>query len=772
MTTSTHQPAGDETSQIRLKQAVEFHQKGNLPQAEAIYLEILGRRPDHPDALHLLGVLAAQTGDHERAVALIGQAIRSDPGNANYRNTLGNSLRALRRLSEALAAYEQALAIKAEFPDACYNRGVALQDLGRYDDAIASYDRAIALRPGYVEALYNRGNALRATGQYEAAVASYDQAIAVRPVHAEFFQNRGNALRSLGRLPEAIASYDQAIALRPDYANAFYNRGSALREQGRADDALASYERAIALNSGFAEAYCERGAVLEEAGRFDEALASLAQAITLRPDYPEAYVNRGVVEQSLRQLRAARASYERAIALRPGYVEAWLNRGVTLQELGEVEAALASYDRAIELRPDFAEAHNNRGAALRELKRFDDAVASHDRAIELRPGYAEAHNSRGIALQLLLRLEEALASHNRSAALKPDYAEAWYDRGVALQLLVRIEDAIQSYDCAIALDPDYQAAYFNKSMALLLLGDFERGWPLYEHRWQCKFFTAPRSDFPQPLWLGREALAGRTILLTCEQGFGDTIQFCRFARQVAALGARVVLMVPPALAGLLEGLDGVGRILAKGDSLPPFDFHCPLLSLPLALGTRLDSIPAAPAYLKADPARVLAWAARLGAPDRPRIGLVWSGSTGHVLDAYRSMALSHLLPYLPPGYRYVCLQKELREVDREALQEHGEISYFADELVDFADTAALCMQMDLILSVDTSVAHLAGALGRPTWVMLPPHPDWRWLLGRNDSPWYPSVRLYRQSSVGDWSAVFKSVRADLLSFFDEDPFRK
>lgn len=772
MTTSTHHPAGDETPQVRLQQAVALHQKGNLPQAEAIYLEILGRQPDYPDALHLLGVLAGQAGDHERAVELIGRAIRRDPGNAHFHNNLGNFLRALRRPSEALGSYEQALAIKTDFPDACYNRGVALQDLGRNDDAIASYDRAITLRPGYVEALYNRGNALQANGLYEAAVASYEQAIAVRPDHAVLFQNLGNALRSLGRLPEAIASYDRAIALRPDYANAFYNRGSVLREFGRSDDALASYERAIALNPRFAEAYCDRGVALQEAGRLDEALASLAQAIVLRPDYPEAYINRGVVEQSLRQLQAARVSYERAIALRPGYVEAWLNRGVTLQELGEVEAALASYDRAIELRPDYAEAHNNRGAALRQLKRFDEAVASHDRAIELRPGYAEAHNSRGIALQMLLRLEEALASHDRSAALKPEYAEAWYDRGVALQLLVRIDDAIESYNHAIALEPDYQAAYFNKSMALLLLGDFEQGWPLYEHRWHCKFFTTPRNDFPQPLWLGREPLAGKTILLTCEQGFGDTLQFCRFAPQVAALGARVVLMAPPALAGLLGGLEGAAQVVAKGDRLPDFDFHCPLLSLPLALGTRVDCIPVAPAYLKADPARVLAWAARLGPPSVPRIGLVWSGNTEHVLDAYRSMTLSQWLPYLPAGYRYVCLQKELREVDRQVLQGQGEISYFGDELVDFADTAALCMQMDLVISVDTSVAHLAGALGRPTWVMLPVHPDWRWLLGRSDSPWYPGVRLYRQSSVGDWSAVFDSVRADLLSAFDEESIRK
>lgn len=760
-------PALTPELQARLKQALEFHQKGDFTQAEPIYIEILEQRPDHPDALHLLGLLAARSSDHQRAIELIGRAIKSYANNAYFHSNLGNSLLAVRQFARALNSYEQALAIRPDFAEASYNRGVVLQEMGRIDEAIASYDRAITLRPDYADAFYNRGNILLALGNAEAALSSYDQAIAVSSPHAQFFQNRGNALRALGRQSDAITSYDKAIALRPGYATAFYNRGGVQRALGRLEDALASYEKAISLNSQFAEAYCDRGVTLQGMGRLSEARASLDQAIALRPGYAEAYNNRGVLHQQQQQLKEAMGNYDEAIRYRPDYPDAWLNRGAVLQELGDATSALISCDRAISLKPDYAEAYNNRGLALNELKRFGEAVEAFDQAIALRQDYPEAYNSRGSALQGLLRLEEALESHERAVALNPQYAEGWYDRGVALQLLTRIDDAADSYRRAMALAPKYHGAIFNLSLVLLMKGEFEEGWRLYESRWQLKNRPSPIGAVQQPQWSGKEPIAGKTVLIHSEQGFGDMIQFCRYATQLARLGARVVLAIPSALGGLLKEVEGVSAIVYPGELLPHFDYYCPLLSLPLAFNTRLGTIPASPSYLRASPEKVTAWGQRLESRVGPKIGLAWSGSREHVLTSYRSFALAQLIPFLPDGYQYVCLQKEISDADKATLDSHGNILYVGDELNDFSDTAALCQQMDLVISVDTSVAHLAGALGRPLWVLLSTVSDWRWLLDREDSPWYPEAKLYRQSCLGDWSSLLLRVKEDIQGYFEE-----
>jgi hypothetical protein len=297
----------------------------------------------------------------------------------------------------------------------------------------------------------------------------------------------------------------------------------------------------------------------------------------------------------------------------------------------------------------------------------------------------------------------------------------------------------------------------------LLLGNFQDGWQGYEWRWKngdLPFFNNKR-DFPEPLWLGEQSLVGKTILLHAEQGLGDTLQFCRYAPLVSQLGAKVILEVQRPLFKLLQNLAGVNQIVAMGDPLPTFDYQCPLLSLPLAFKTELDSIPLAPQCITSDMGKAARWEAKLGKKAKLRVGLVWSGSTIHKNDRNRSLTLSQLLPYLPPQIDYVCLQKEMRDVDKVLLAQHPEIQYFGDALEDFTDTAALCELVDVVISVDTSVAHLAGMLGKPTWVLLSFSPDWRWLLDRDDSLWYPSVKLYRQTRINDWDGALKRTKADL-----------
>ncbi len=432
------------------------------------------------------------------------------------------------------------------------------------------------------------------------------------------------------------------------------------------------------------------------------------------------------------------------------------NRGVALQESARLDEALAAYETAIALKPDLVEAHNNRGNVLAGLNRRDEALASYGRAIVLRPDFAEAHDNRGVTLYELGRYDEALASHERALTLKPDRPAALNNRANALHALKRHDEALASYGRAIALDPDYAEARWNEGLARLRLGDFRGGWSKYEWGWKTGHRGMERR-FAQPRWTGAEPLAGKTLLLHAEQGLGDAIQFARYAPLAAAAGARIVIEAHPSLAALLSGIPNVNAVVNRGRPLPAFDLHCPLLSLPLAFGTGLDTIPARVPYLDAPEARRARWKARLPRAERMRVGLVWSGRDRP--DPGRSMALAQLAPLLDlPGVQFVSLQKDVRDSDEAALRARPGLLHLGQALADFADTAAVVEQLDLVISIDTAAAHLAGALGKPVWILLPFLADWRWLLDRDDSPWYPTARLFRQDGPQRWDAVVARVR--------------
>lgn len=428
-----------------------------------------------------------------------------------------------------------------------------------------------------------------------------------------------------------------------------------------------------------------------------------------------------------------------------------------------VEEAAAIFSDIVLLHPGHAEAHNNLGNALKELARFDEALASYDRALSLTRDYAEAHNNRGVVLQALGRHDESLASLDHALALKPDYAEAHNNRGNTLKALGRHDETLACYDRAIALKPDHADAHWNKSLAVLATGNWAEGWPLYEWRWRRTAAAAPRAS-ANPHWRGDASIAGKRVLLWGEQGLGDQLQFARFAPMVANLGASVILEVDGALVPLLEGLQGVDRVVARKTALPDgeFDYHCPLMSLPLAFGLTLETLPPSPAYVPAPGTSQDHWT-RLGAVRRRRVGIAWSGSRTHANDRNRSIPLATWRSLIDVPVDWISLQKDVRDADLATLDALPAVRHFGDRIEDFTDTAALCAQCDLVISVDTSVVHLAGAMGRPTWVLLPFAADWRWLLGRDDSPWYPSVRLYRQGHIGDWDGAMARVKRDLLA---------
>lgn len=465
------------------------------------------------------------------------------------------------------------------------------------------------------------------------------------------------------------------------------------------------------------------------------------------------------------RLAEAQAIYRQVLKIQPEHFDALHLLGVISYQTGNLLQAVDLIGRAIELNPSNAAAYSNHGLALQGLQRPDEALDSYDRALKLKPDYAEAYSNRGNALKDLKRLDEALDSYDRALELKPDYVEALSNRGLALKALKRLDEALESYDRALKLKPDFADGHLNLALCRLLMGEFARGWEGFEWRWESAKIErqlGEKRNFTQPLWLGVESLQGKTILLHSDQGLGDALQFCRYASLVRDLGARVILEVPEPLMALLSNLAGVAQLVEKGGALPSFDYHCPLLSLPLAFKTDLNTIPSFGSYIASNPGKVTEWRAKLGKRTKPRIGLAWRGSALHANDRNRSIALGDIVEHLPGQLQYVSLQKEVSPADRETLFSHTEIQNFGEQLSDFTDTAALCELMDVVVSVDTSVAHLAGAMGRPVWILLPFIPDWRWLLDREDSVWYPSARLFRQDSAGDWPSVIDKVRTELL----------
>jgi tetratricopeptide (TPR) repeat protein len=663
--------------------------------------------------------------------------------------------------SEAERRCTAVLALNGKSFEALHLLALTQAELGKHNAALDNYDRALAIRPNYADAHNNRANTLQRLGRFDEALESYRRALTIRPDYAEAFNNRGNALYCLNRFDEALESYQQALEIRPDYADTLNNRGILFQELGRFDEALECYQGALAIRPDYADALNNRGNLLQELGRFDEALDNYEQALAVRPNYPEALNNRGVTLQELGRFDEALECYDRALAIRPDYTGAHNNRGNTLHELKRFDEALDSYERALAIRPDYAEAHNNRGNTLLELKRFDESLVSFERALEIRPNYAQAHNNRGNTLQKFARFEEALENYQRALEIKADYAEAFNNRGNALDDLKRFEEALESYERALAIKPNYPSCHANRAFLLLRTGRFAEGWQEYE--WRRKLDTWTTRSLSGPEWIGGDA-AARRVLFYSEQGLGDTIQFSRFARSVAASGKEVLLEVQPPLGGLLGSLEGV-KVIRNGAALPEHDAELPLMSLPHVLGATPETMPGDVPYLSAEPGRVEAWAKRLPA-GQFRVGIVWQGKSTADIDLGRSIPLRSFAPLCHiPGVTLISLQKNDGVEQLTNLPPGMSVATLGagfDAGPDaFVDCAAVMMNLDLVISSDTAAAHLAGALGRPVWIVLKHVPDWRWLMDREDTPWYPTARLFHQARRDDWDEVFERIAGEL-----------
>jgi tetratricopeptide (TPR) repeat protein len=539
-------------------------------------------------------------------------------------------------------------------------------------------------------------------------------------------------------------------------------RAIILHRQGHLREAEQHYAAILNEDQRHFDALHLLGLARYQQGRAIEALQLLTAALDARPNSSDALSNYGLVLAALECHEEALENFDKVLALDCDHANALNNRGLTLAALGRFADALASWGRALEINPNHLEALHSRGNALYKLKYLDAALADYDRALVLQPNNLDVLNNRGGVLVELGQLDEAVDSYDRGLSIAPKSPVLLINKGNVLADRHKFEFALSNYAEAAATEAMRPEAKWCQSLVRLRLGQFAQGWREFEWRWQQASWAPQRRNFIERLWLGREPLAGRTILLHAEQGFGDTLQFVRYAKLVAGLGPIVLLEVQSSLKPLLSNVAGVAQTLARGDPLPPFDLHCPLMSLPLAFGTSLGSIPAEAPYLHAPADRLARWRDRLGEKRSLRVGIAWAGSALHKNNHQRSIALDRFAALLAaPEIEFVSVQKDIAPADAAILSGHANVIHIGGELHDFADTAAVISYLDLVVSADTSVVHLAGALGRPVWVLVPFSPDFRWLLGREDSPWYPTARLFRQPRLGDWESVIARVQDDL-----------
>lgn len=637
-------------------------------------------------------------------------------------------------------------------------QGKAQQRAGRLQDAQPLYQQAVAADPANFEGHYLLGTTLYGLGDWKAALPCLTEAARLGPQHAPIHHQLAVVLARLGQLDEAIASYRRTLQLAPGDALALNNLGAALMGRNQPDEAMVCYLRALELNPNNPEAHNNLGLVLEKQGNLGEAAMHYWQSLTLKPDFAEAHNNLGVVFERQQNYVDALASFQRALDLRPDFVEAINNLGTSLAKQGKLEEAASHFRRVIALKSDFLDARKNLGMVLTRLGKLEEATECYLQALEIEPEYAEAHNNLGTVAFQQDQLTKAATSYRRALKSRPDYAEAHKNLGVVHLNQLKLDKAIECFERACELQPDYVDAQLGRATVLLLTGRFPEGWAEYEWRWRNVQVATLRG---KPRWSGAH-MPDATILLHSEQGLGDALQFIRYAELVKERVGTVVVECQPKLVSLFTRTSGVDQVVAEGDVLREFDVQMPLLSLPGVFGTTLETIPDRVPYVSADPELVEHWRRELDASSVFKIGIAWHGRPDNPMDRQRSIPLSYFAAIAKtPAVRLYSLQVGAGHEQLSEFVDQWPVTDLADRLGDFHNTAAIVQNLDLVITCDSAPAHLAGALGVPVWIALAHSPDWRWMLEREDSPWYPSARLFRQARRGDWGGVFKRIEQAL-----------
>jgi tetratricopeptide (TPR) repeat protein len=779
-----------------LAAAMRHHQAGQLQQAVELYRKILQVGASDPAVWCYLGSAQIGLGKPADAEVSYRKALELRPQLAEAHADLGVAMAQQGRAAEAANSLQQAIRLRPEYPEAYCNLGVLLNQLGYPDNAFACFEEALRLRPNYSEAYNNLGTLYQSRSQLPEATACYRKALELQPHYAQARQNLEGALRSqgitapvppppppatpppddpartqnvrginlaeTGKWDEAIACFREAVRLRPNYADALNNLGNVLYFQKKLDEAVACYEEVLRLAPEHAGACSNLGEVVRQQGRIKDALTYCRRAVEIRPDFAQGHVHLGLALSADEQFEEAVPQFQEALRLQPDLPDAHHGLGYALLQLRRVEEAIASLETALRLKPDLADAHSNLASALMRQGKLDQALRELQEALQLKPDLLDAYLHRAHCLWQMGQFDEAAASATEAVRLKTDSPEAHNVLGVVHLKAGRPAEAVEEFSRAVELKADFAQAHFNRGLARLLMGDYEHGWTDYEWRWRCRdFVTKP---IPEGGWDG-SPLTGRTILLHAEQGMGDALQFIRFTPQLKQQGATVIVACAPPLMPLLSRCAGIDQVIDNRAITVKFDVESPLLNVPGKLGATLERIPAEVPYLFGDPDREEHWRRELSRYPGLKVGIAWQGNRDHPEDRLRSVPLSMFASLAREGVQLISLQTGAGTEQIDGLAGQFPLAEVMPRSPGapwtFLDSAAVVKGLDLVIAVDTAVAHLAGGQGVPVWVALAYAPDWRWLLDREDSPWYPTMRLFRQQRFGDWEDVFAQMAEEL-----------
>ena len=666
------------------------------------------------------------------------------------------------KLPEARSIFRKVLKKLPAHAETLHFIGVNYMQSREPEKGLVSLRHAIAIKPDYVDAHYSLGVALNEVQHFEEAVVAFSRAISLDPLLWKAHLQLGNALHMLQRHEQALGHYRQALALAPQCVDAYVGLGAACDAMGNQEESISAYRQAIVLNPGHADAHNNLGFALGAVQRFEEAAVAFEKAITLNPAYIDAHVGLARAKVELGLPDAAIAVYQKAYAIRQDAQCAY-EMGETLAGLKRLEEALAWYRRATENKPDFMAAWGGMGIVLSHLRRFEDAADCFRHLLRLDPNNCDALNNLGNVLKELGEPGQASLCYRNAISVSPDFVEAHNGLGNALTDLNRFGDALACFEQALTIRPDYDRAAWNCGLLFLKQGYLEQGWQHYEKRHQLEDFP-PVPSTPYPRWLGEEDIFGKSLFIQVEQGHGDAIQMMRYVELLRQRGAECWIQCPESLGKLFGRSFPFAGIITTHAYPEPCDYHVPLMSLPLACKTFSEAdIPANVPYLEADPARIDYWKQELASWSVATVGLVWRGNPTHDNDHNRSAKLAAYLPLIAkhPEIRFVTLQKDLTDEERSLLEGFANVRMLDAELTDFDESAAVMRNLDLMISIDSAPAHLAGALAVPTWILLPFNGEWRWLMERDDTPWYPTARLFRQPGRGDWDSLIEQIHTEL-----------
>jgi tetratricopeptide (TPR) repeat protein len=774
-----------------LNRAKFLHKKGKISEAYALYKEVLNTFPKNTRAKQAIEYLTSlkknyskQNPSSEVIKELLNlfnngqfstviertQALSNNYPNAFVLwNILGASAYQSHMLVEAINAYKKALSINPDYAEAYNNMGVALKDLGKIDEAIKIFKKAILIKPHYVEAYNNLGNAYKDQHKTEDAIKAYKEAISLKPDYAEAYNNLGNSLYYLERFDEAVEFINKSILLKPNYVLAYNNLGIVLAAQGKLDEALDAFQKTLSIKPNYADAYNNLGNVLNDKGRLQDAIDAYKKAISFNPDYADAYNNLGNVLKDKGSLQDAIDAYKKAISLNPVYADAYNNVGNLFKDQGKLQEAIDAFEKALLIKPDYAEAYNNLGIVLRYQIKLHEAIDAFKKAILLKPDYANAHNNLGSVLNDQGKLDEAINAYKKAILLKPDYAEAYSNMAVTIKKQGKLDYAIETFKKSISLNPNNAMTHKNYSFTLLNYGRLKEGFDEYEWRWKTPEFLSKKRHFLQPLWDGNQSLSGKKILLWCEQGIGDTINWSSQLSKISYMAQHCILECQEKLVPLLQRSFPNITVKQENRSLDlernDFDFHLPMGSLYKHFFYEIKKSSNIKPYLMPNPARVIFWQKRLkSVGNGPFVGISWKSTnkSPERLHDYTSLANWAAVIKIP-NITFVNMQyKDFAEDLQKIKDQFGIIIHNFDDINhfdDIDDVAALCSALDMVISTKLTVPFISVGVGTPTKLAI-----WRQSSSNNIllNPINQSSDKYMRNTWEPWNNVFSSIADDVL----------